>query len=694
MGADDAVALIDSGATVAIGGSGSLLQVPETLLARLEHRFHASAQPRDLQVVHVMGLGDHQGRGVDHLAHDGLVRRFIGSHFALSPRQQDMIREQRVEALAPPAGSISLLYREIAGGRPGLFTDIGLGTYVDPRERGGRINDVPTSPLSRYVEIDGKGWIFYPRFGIDVALLRGTEIDENGNVAMDDEAGVSDNLAIAQAVHNSGGMVIVEVKRVVPAGSIPATQGADPGAARRRRGADRVDRTRRRSHSMTPRRTGRERQPARRGRPAAVRRPRQVVARRALTGDSRGRSGEPRGRDGQRDLLRRARRGRPRRDSGSRRAGHLRRSAGVGLDSGTAINPAAIVDMPSSSTSTTAAPGLRRSGVRRDRRAGDVNVAAAGGKPIGPGGFIDISQKAANGRVLRHAARRRAGPRHRRRSIAHRAGGRVPEVRRQVSYVCFIGGRARRRGQRVALRHRAGGVRARTHGVELVEIAPGVDLDRDVLQQMGFTPLIREPLRLMDAAALSPRRHGHRRCAPHEARRRKGDLHHDRRLRGHPHPRLHPARTGAVRPPRCSPTSVPTSSRSSASTPGRSVEPAAVPRPRLQPALVGDQPQQAEHQRRRQESDEGRALDPRTRRGTPTSSPATSVPALWTDSAWVGRTLSADQPADHRRLRLGLRATGPYVHRRGQDLAAQAISGLMALTGTRRAADRCPPAPS
>lgn len=502
-GVDEAVALIPSGATVAIGGSGSLLQVPETLLAGLEARFLGSAQPRDLQVVHVMGLGDHEGRGVDHLAHDGLVRRFIGSHFALSPRQQRMISEQRVEALAPPAGSISLLYREIAGGRPGLFTDIGLGTYVDPRGGGGRINDVPTSPISRYLEIEDRGWIHYPSFPLDVALLRGTEVDEHGNVSMDDEAGLSDNLAIAQAVHNSGGLVIVEVKRVVPAGSIPATRVRIPGVL-----VDRAVLTEWMHQTPVtlddPRRTGvsaaRETEVA--SLPFGVR---AVVARRALTeihegdlvnlgvGMANGISYAAL----EEDLL-----------GGIRltiEQGIFGGLAGAGLDSGTAVNPSAIVDMPSMfDLYDGGALDFAGLAFAEIDAAGDVNVAVAGGLPIGPGGFIDISQKAGTV-VFCGTLRGGAGA-----TVVQDGGLRIkregayPKFVSAVSHVCFSAAEARRRGQRVVYVTERAVFELGPDGIELVEIAPGIDLERDVLQQMDFTPRVRQPLALMDERLFHP----------------------------------------------------------------------------------------------------------------------------------------------------------------------------------------------
>lgn len=495
--ADEAVARIPSNATVAVGGSGSLLQVPESLLAALERRFVETRSPTGLEVLHVMGLGDTNGRGVDHLAHDGLVRRFIGSHFVLSPREQDMIAENRVEALGIPAGSLSLLYREIAARRPGLFTDIGLGTFVDPRSGGGRLNDVPTRAISQIVELGGEPWIHYPRFDIDVALLRGSTVDELGNVSMDDEAAFSDNLALAQAVHNSGGIVIVEVLRRVDAGRLPASTVRIPGALvdvavltdwpnitpttlsdPRRTGVDPADETSVASLALDARK---------------------LVARRALCEIADG------------DVV----------NLGVGMAngisycaleeGLLSRFAltieqgvygglpGIGLESGTAINPTAIIDMPSQFDFYDGG-GLDFAGLAFAQvdAAGNVNVAKVGGRPIGPGGFIDISQKAAT--VVFCGTLRGGGGQVRitEDGVEPVREGRYAKFVPAVESVAFNADDARRRGQRVVYVTERAVFELTASGIELTEIAPGLDLERDVIAGMGFRPAVSAVLRTMD----------------------------------------------------------------------------------------------------------------------------------------------------------------------------------------------------
>ncbi|MEU0494054.1 CoA-transferase [Mycobacterium sp. NPDC006124] len=499
----EAAQRIPSGAVVAVGGTGSLLQVPETLLAAVEERWLDVGEPANLVVVHVMGLGDHEGRGIDHVAVPGLVSRFIGSHFVLSPRQQSVIAANQVEAIGLPAGTISLLYREIAAGRPGLFTDIGLDTFVDPRRQWGRINACTGDGLSEVVTIGGREWLHYPRFDVDVALLRATEADADGNVAMDDEAAIGDNLAIASAAHNSGGIVIVEVKRFVERGAIPAARVRIPGVL-----VEHVVLTD--YPNQTPitvtdsRRTGAtpNRSTAVPGLPLDERK---VVARRAAMELHDG------------DLANLGvgmangisyvalEEGFLERITLTVEQGIFGGLPGVGLDSGTAINPSAIVDMPSTfdlyDGGALDFAGLAFAEVDR---AGNVNVAVLDGKPIGPGGFIDISQKART--VVFCGTLRGGGLRTDLGDGALRIDrdGRYPKFVEEVDYVSFSAERARRTGQRILYVTERAVFTLGEQGIELIEIAPGVDLRRDVLAQMGFTPIMSRPPLLMDRRLFLP----------------------------------------------------------------------------------------------------------------------------------------------------------------------------------------------
>jgi propionate CoA-transferase len=217
--AAEAVALIRSGDTITTSGFVGI-GVPDELLAGLEARYLETREPRELCLVFAAGQGDGKTRGLNRLGHDGLLRRVIGGHWGLIPKVAALALAGRIEGWNLPQGVISHLYRDIAAGKPGTLTRVGLGTFVDPRLEGGRINAISTDEMVRVMEVDGAECLFYPTFPIDVALLRGTTADENGNVTMEHEALILDNLAQAMAAKNSGGVVLVQVERIARAGSL------------------------------------------------------------------------------------------------------------------------------------------------------------------------------------------------------------------------------------------------------------------------------------------------------------------------------------------------------------------------------------------------------------------------------------------------------------------------------------------
>lgn len=501
---DQAVARVARGNTLAVGGSGHLLQVPDGLMAGLARRFAQTGEPGDLTVVHSMGLGDNVGAGMSRFAAPGFVRRFIGSHYGHNPDLQEMIGGGRVEAFGIPGGVLSLLYREIAGNRPGLLTQVGLGTYVDPRVEGGRLNSATSGSISEVVELAGREWLFYRSFPIHACFIRATTADSEGNLTMEDEAGLADNLALASAVHNSGGVVIAEVKRLADSCSLPPKQVRVPGIL-----VDLVavvpDQRQTAATDYSPYLAGSLRAP-RTEQPNLEPGPRKLVARRAADelrsgnvvnlgfGISTGVAAVL-AEEGCYDEV-----------VFSVEQGIIGGAPSNGLDSGTAVNAHAMIDQG-------AQFDLYDGGVldvccvsfgEVDVH-GNVNVSKLAGKAVGPGGFINITQ---NSKKVVFCGTLTGGGLEigiTEKGIVIQQEGRYRKLVKQVEHITFSARETLAAGREIVYVTERAVLRMTAGGLEVVEIAPGVDLERDVLGQMEFRPLVSPYLRTMDVRLYADR---------------------------------------------------------------------------------------------------------------------------------------------------------------------------------------------
>ena len=488
-----AAALIRDGDTVAFSGFVGT-GTPEALIVGLEERFQATQAPRDLTFVFAAAPGDGKDLGLNRLAHKGLVRRAIGGHWSLVPKLGRMAMTNQIEAYNLPLGVVSHLFREIAAHHPGVFTKVGLGTFVDPRLGGGRINSQTTVDLVRVQELDGEEWLFYRAFPIHVALLRGTTADSDGNVTLEREALTLDNLAIATAAKNSGGFTVVQVERLAERGSLHAKHVVIPGVL-----VDCIVVAEPELHRQTYG-TGyssglsSETKVPLASRAALPLDERKIIARRAafelpMGGVVNLGIGMPEGVAAVAN------------EEGLTAHITLTAEPGViggvpqgGLDFGAALNSQAIIAQ-NQQFDFYDGGGLDLAclGMAQADRQGNVNVSRFGPKLAGAGGFINISQNAkqlvftgtftAGGLVVRVSDGR----------LAIVQEGRNPKFIESVEQITFNGAAAARAGQRVLYVTERCVFGLTPEGLELLEVAPGIDIDRDILQHMAFRPILRAP---------------------------------------------------------------------------------------------------------------------------------------------------------------------------------------------------------
>ena len=495
--AEQAVALVPDGATVGLVGGGGGLVEPTLLHEYVEKRFLDSGHPNGLTCVHSLGIGDRESRGMNRFAHEGMVRRVIGGHWVWSPRMQQLAKENKIEAYVLPSGVLMQLMREVAAKRPGLITHVGLGTFVDPLLDGGRMNESATESLVERIAIDGKDYLRYLPIPIDVALLKGSSVDDDGNIGLDEEPANLDLYAMAAAAHNSGGTVIFQVRRRVPAGSLPARSVRIPSAIV---DAVVVDPEQRQSYDLIydPSISGESKnEDSRPDSPDFSLR--LVIARRAEAELSDGAVinfgfGIP---DQVASII--AAEGRQDRYYQTIEHGTYGGDLLTGDLFGYARNPSAMIDAPSQFDFYSGG-GLDIAflGFGQIDREGNVNASKLDGVTVGPGGFIDIAQNSRKvvfcGTFDAKGARIETGDG---KLKLLRPGG-VRKFIESVDQITFSGKQALAQDQEAIYVTERAVFRLREAGLELIEIAPGIDLQKDVIDQMNFEPLMPKPPAIMD----------------------------------------------------------------------------------------------------------------------------------------------------------------------------------------------------
>jgi len=504
VSAREAVRLIRSGNTIATSGFVGIGFAEEVAIA-LEARFlegdgENGEAPRDLTLVYAAGQGDGRTKGLNHLAHEWLVRRVIGGHWGLVPGLQQLAIDNRIEAYNLPQGVISQLFRDIAAHRPGHLSTVGLGTFVDPRNGGGKLNARTTGELVTLMSIDGAEYLFYRTFPIDVAIVRGTTADVNGNITMEKEALTLEGLSIAMAARNSGGIVIAQVERLAESNTLNSRQVKIPGVM-----VDCVVLAEPKNHWQTfgerySAAFSSELRVAASSVPPMALSERKIIARRAafeLMANSVVNLGigMPEGiasvanEEQVIDLF-----------TMTTEPGVIGGIPAGGLNFGAATNTQAIIDQPYQFDFYDGG-GLDIAflGLAQADRAGNLNVSKFGPKLAGAGGFINISQSA---KKVVFVGTFNAG----KLEIAIEDGrlrilreGTCQKFVDEVEHRTFSGAYAAERGQPVLYITERCVFALTPGGLELIEVAPGIDVQNDIVAHMGFAPVIKSPPRLMDA---------------------------------------------------------------------------------------------------------------------------------------------------------------------------------------------------
>lgn len=494
ISAEAAASFVKNGVTLCIGGGGAGHAVPDKLMEALGKRFVRTALPRKINILHPCGIGENNVRGLNHLAHEGLLDTVIGGFWGNAPRMGKLALENKIKGYNLPQGVLGHLLRATAGGEKGLLKKTGLHTFVDPRFQGGKVNHKTTKDLVEVVMINEEEYLFYHSIPVDIAFIRGSSIDVEGNLTMEDEVATFSMLSIAQATKVNGGIVVAQVKKQVKTHARPV-QVKVPGVF--------ID--------------------------YVVVAPNQTMTfitdhEEAFVDRTAAYTDENLKLDGiKRVIARRAAMELPKK--GFVNLGYgipdgipiVAREEGIlgditfmieqgqtdgviatGLNFGAMYNPAMITD-DSYQFDFFHGGGLDACflGFAQIDRFGNVNSSRFGKNFTGSGGFIDISQNTKKV-VICGAFAAKAELEVSEQGIKIHDPGKFKKFINEVEQVTFNGRYAFDQGQEVMYCTERGIFRLVRNGIELMEIAPGINLEKDILSMMEFEPLISPDLKTMD----------------------------------------------------------------------------------------------------------------------------------------------------------------------------------------------------
>ncbi|WP_338450176.1 malonate decarboxylase subunit alpha [Niallia oryzisoli] len=496
----DAAKLIRDQDIVATTASSGLAGLPEELIFRIGERYKEEGSPKNITFVNGSGIGlNSEGRGLDHLAYEGLVKRIISGHPGFSHQMVRFITEEKVEAYLFPQGVIVQLWRSLAGKKPGVITKVGLGTYVDPRIQGAKANSITTEDLIDVIQLNGEEWLHYQNISANVALIRGTTADENGNITTEHEVANFEILALATAVRNNGGIVIAQVEKIAEAGSLDPKKVRVPGVM-----VDYIVKSELpQFHFQTmatqydPALSNEIKVPLTSIKPAVLN-AKKVIARRAameLVPNSVVNLGvgmpalvsSVAAEEGMADEM-----------TLTVEFGVFGGVPASGFDFGASYNAEAIIDHDAMFDFYDGG-GLDVTflGLAQLDQYGNVNVSQFGPKVTGPGGFINISQSS---KKVVFVGQFTVGSKEifENNQLVILDHGRGKKIINDVEQITFSGEYASKAGIPVVYVTERAVFDVVDGRLRLIEMAPGLDLEKDILAWMDFRPVIAEDLKTMD----------------------------------------------------------------------------------------------------------------------------------------------------------------------------------------------------